>query len=349
MENLHQVIARHCAARRTPNECAKELGALYGDKAPSLSTIHRVYAKVRGVENGDLAAAANQDQRVFNRGARSARTDDVVAQVAHFLAQNPASTIEEVALAHDLAPTTTFRIVSEDLKMTKKCAKWVPHELSAAQRQKRVDCAKAIVRQTRGVTAHIVTGDESWVHLETPETKDQSKVGTPGPRKARKAHPKKVMLTLFFDASGAVCTEFLRQGTISTPTYITTLRHLREDVRRKRPYWRKRGEAPPDDWFLHQDNAPAHRSGECAEYMRKAGFNVLAHPPYSPDLAPCDFWAFGALKHHLAGAKYATAAELEEAVRHWLAHVGADAWRSVFDSWRRRLNRCIELDGDYVE
>jgi hypothetical protein len=30
----------------------------------------------------------------------------------------------------------------------------------------------------------------------------------------------------------------------------------------------------------------------------------LEHPPYSPDLAPCHFWAFSAMKRELWGKKF---------------------------------------------
>ncbi|PNF18223.1 hypothetical protein B7P43_G17755 [Cryptotermes secundus] len=46
--------------------------------------------------------------------------------------------------------------------------------------------------------------------------------------------------------------------------------------------------------FLH-DNARPHT----AETLWKLKFDVMAHPPYSPDLAPSDYHSFGPLKRHL--------------------------------------------------
>ena len=40
--------------------------------------------------------------------------------------------------------------------------------------------------------------------------------------------------------------------------------------------------------LLH-DNAPAHKSATVHEYLKESGFDVLDHPPYSPDLSPYDF------------------------------------------------------------
>ena len=52
--------------------------------------------------------------------------------------------------------------------------------------------------------------------------------------------------------------------------------------------------------LLH-DNAPAHNSKVAKSKHAEYGIEVLPHPPYSPDLALCDFWLFQKLKDHLRG------------------------------------------------
>ena len=44
------------------------------------------------------------------------------------------------------------------------------------------------------------------------------------------------------------------------------------------------------------------------------GIKAVSHPPYSPDLAPCDFWLFSKLKENLRGCRYETIEEMKEAV-----------------------------------
>jgi transposase len=48
--------------------------------------------------------------------------------------------------------------------------------------------------------------------------------------------------------------------------------------------------------YLLHDNAPAHSSGFVSEFLTKQGIPMLSHPPYSPDLAPADFFLFPKLK-----------------------------------------------------
>ena len=44
------------------------------------------------------------------------------------------------------------------------------------------------------------------------------------------------------------------------------------------------------------------------------GIKTVPHPPYSPDLAPCDFCLFPKLKEKLRGCRYETIEEMKEAV-----------------------------------
>ena len=69
--------------------------------------------------------------------------------------------------------------------------------------------------------------------------------------------------------------------------YVEVLREFREKFRRKRPALFKSGQ-----WHFHEDNALVHNSILVTDYLTKMGIKIIPHPPYSPDLAPCDFWLF---------------------------------------------------------
>ena len=61
-------------------------------------------------------------------------------------------------------------------------------------------------------------------------------------------------------------------------------------------------------WHFQQDNTPDHNSILVTDYLTKMG--IKTHPPYSPDLGPCDFWLFPKLR----GCHYETIEEMKEAV-----------------------------------
>jgi transposase len=57
-------------------------------------------------------------------------------------------------------------------------------------------------------------------------------------------------------------------------------------------------------WMLHHDNAPAHSSLLIREFIAKNETTVVPQPPYSPDLAPADFFPFHKLKSTLKGRRF---------------------------------------------
>jgi histone-lysine N-methyltransferase SETMAR len=73
------------------------------------------------------------------------------------------------------------------------------------------------------------------------------------------------------------------------------LRCLREKVQRKRQeLWRNH------NWLLHHD-VPAHTFLKTTKFVRNNNIVIIPHPPYSPDLDPCDFTLFPKLKMKLKG------------------------------------------------
>ncbi|CAB3233412.1 unnamed protein product [Arctia plantaginis] len=87
-----------------------------------------------------------------------------------------------------------------------------------------------------------------------------------------------------------------------------------------------------DTWFLHQDNAPAHPAGKTIDYLREVGVKLLGHPPYSPDLAPCDFALFPYAKKALKGRKFSNDEELIGAFEEICGSVSDGFWGDVFST-----------------
>jgi len=150
-----------------------------------------------------------------------------------------------------------------------------------------------------------VTGDESWVYGYGPERKQQSPQWngptSPRPKNGRQMRSKtKVMLLAFCASEGIVHHEYALDGqTINREFYVEVLRRLRESVRRKGPeIWRD------GDWILHHDNAPAHTSHLVQRFLAKHGTVQSQQPPFSPNLAPCDFFLFPRLKKVLKGHRF---------------------------------------------
>ena len=92
-------------------------------------------------------------------------------------------------------------------------------------------------------------------------------------------------------------------------------------------------------WHFHQDNAPV------TDYLTKMGINKVPYPPYSRDLAPCDFLLFPKLR----GCRYETIEEMKEAVRKDIDTFTLEGFGGAFQKLLERYNKCIAAGGDYFE
>jgi hypothetical protein len=83
--------------------------------------------------------------------------------------------------------------------------------------------------------------------------------------------------------------------------------------------------------------------------MEEHGLRTAPHPPYSPHQAPRDFFLFGYVKRALQGSEFQTVEGLLAAlVGIWNA-IPTETLISTFHEWIRRLQTCIDPDGEYIE
>ena len=75
------------------------------------------------------------------------------------------------------------------------------------------------------------------------------------------------------------------------------------------------------------------------------GIKIVPRPPYSPDLAPCDFWLFPKLR----GCRYETIEEMKEAVTKVIDTLIQEEFHEAFQKLLERYNKCIAAGGDYFE
>ena len=75
------------------------------------------------------------------------------------------------------------------------------------------------------------------------------------------------------------------------------------------------------------------------------GIKTLPRPPYSPDLAPCDFCLFS----KLTDCRYETIEEMKEAVTKVIDTLTQEDFHGAFQKLVERYNKCIAAEGDYFE
>ena len=132
--------------------------------------------------------------------------------------------------------------------------------------------------------------------------------------------------------------------TVNKEYYVEVLREFKKRFCQKRSAFFKCGQ-----WHFHQDNAPVHNSILVTDYLTKMGIKTVPHPPYSPDLAPCDFWLFPKLKEKLRGYCYETIKEMKEAVTKVTDMLTQEEFHGAFQKLLEQYNKCIAAGEDYFE
>ena len=75
------------------------------------------------------------------------------------------------------------------------------------------------------------------------------------------------------------------------------------------------------------------------------GINTVPHPPYSRDVAPCDFLLFPKLR----GCRYETIEEMKEVVTKVIDTLTHEDFHRALQKLVERYNKCIAVGGDYFE
>ena len=100
--------------------------------------------------------------------------------------------------------------------------------------------------------------------------------------------------------------------------------------------------------LFHQDNA--HRAAHVHQFFdNNNNFEVVPHAPYSPDLAPSDFWLFPTMKDTLRGCTFSSRSALATAIFQWSERTPKEAFAAAMQLWHERCEKCVRLQGDYVE
>ena len=83
--------------------------------------------------------------------------------------------------------------------------------------------------------------------------------------------------------------------------------------------------------------------------LPEQNIQVVAHPPYSSDAAPRDFWLFPLIKEKWAGWKFSNIQDLAKVVGSELHALSSSNYQNVFESFRKQLEPCVQSGGEYFE
>jgi hypothetical protein len=97
---------------------------------------------------------------------------------------------------------------------------------------------------------------------------------------------------------------------------------------------------------LHLDNCRVHNSKASENFHAENSIIRVPHPPYSPDLAPSDFWLCGHVKTAPAGQQVPAPEDLLTGIQEFLSEVQRFELELVFHDWIERLQWVLDKDRD---
>jgi histone-lysine N-methyltransferase SETMAR len=345
-EHIRAIIFYNWKRGLTSAECEEEMRQTLGTSAPHRTTISRWYTQFdRGQDT------LKDDSRP---GRIPVSTDDEnVEKLRVLLKEDPHMTTRQMMEKLKIGSEAVNTILHQKLQMHWVCNRIVPHTLTPEQKALRVKICKQNLKWFKKNGARgrsfVVTGDETYIHLYDAPTRKESKLwlceDEPPPDQVKRERTvKKFCYAVFFRSTGLVkAIRLTEQKTITAKWFVEVcLPQVFEKICSDRPNSGLR------QIRLHYDNATSHTSQLVTKYLADNKVDVMPHPPYSPDIAPCDFWLFSKLKRELRGQRFADEDEVDIAVNKFLEGLPKNDWLDVFESWQNRMKRVIELQGDYI-
>jgi histone-lysine N-methyltransferase SETMAR len=133
---------------------------------------------------------------------------------------------------------------------------------------------------------------------------------------------RKMMVIIIWNPQGFQAVDALLKGQKFNAYYY--IDRILQPLLESRSTWRG------PDLIIHADNARPHTAQKIFKFCREKRLEMAPHLPYSPDLAPSDFFLFGHVKHVLDGAEFPSEETLLAAIQRVLSDLTGDTLRAVF-------------------
>jgi DDE superfamily endonuclease/Transposase len=102
--------------------------------------------------------------------------------------------------------------------------------------------------------------------------------------------------------------------------------------------------------IFQQDNAPAHKKASVTTFLSQQNFETLQWPPQSPDLSPIEWiWNCVKMKMKALRPRPRTMATMRDAILDIWNNLEDSIRIKTIDTFRARLNQCIEKNGGFTE
>lgn len=344
--DVRAIIAYSYRRALSAREATDEINNTIGTNTVTYSTVKHWYREFK------FGRTSLEDIPKTGR-PREVTTDENVAKIRELIQIDPRMTLVQMASILKISSERIHHILHNHLNARHVCVHWVPHLLSLDQMETRVKICrqnlKTFEKYGTDLFCRLVTGDETFVYfydnLNSKEAKLWVIEDEEVPKMAkREVHVKKIMYAIFFRSTGIVKVVKLEKGEkVTADWYVNKcLTQVFGSICEYRP------KSGLKRIILHHDNARPHKAAITEKFLSDNDVEVLPHPPYSPDLAPADFWLFKNMKKAFRGVVFQSEEHIDSAVEAFLSGISLADWRRVYDKWYDRMKRVIRANGDYI-
>ena len=225
---------------------------------------------------------------------------------------------------------------------------WVPHELTTNQKNCHFEVHFLLFYTTKMnyFLIRLWNVMKSGFYMTIGTTNSVA-----GPRRNFKAlpkvkhAPKRVMVTVWWSATSLIRYDFLNSSKI-----ITSEKYAEQT---DEPHWKPQGLQPAlidrKGPILLYDNARLLVAQPTLQKLNELGYEVLPHPPYSPDLLPTDYHFFKYLNNFLQGKHFHNEQEAENAFQQFIESWSTDFYNTGISKLISRWQKCVDYNGSYFD
>lgn len=315
----------------------EKVNRAFGQGSTSIRTVQNWYEKFKG-GNYDLSDAA--------KSGRNVTVSD--SDLKDLVESDPEVTCAILGQQLGLSAEGVRKRLHA-LGKVHRLNKWVPYDLTIDQKQTRKSISLSLLLKEENdpFLDRLMTSDEKWIYLDNAKRSyawldpGQASCSTPRPS----IHRSKVMLSIWWCTRGVVYYELLPEGqTVNGELYAQQLTKVHESLVNKWPALVNRSKI-----IYQHDNARPHVARIVKNKLSELQWEVIPHPPYSPDLAPSDYHLFLSMANSFKGRKFNNRTEVQRALDDFFESKSPEFWVDGIKKLKDRWAKTIDSNGDYFD
>ena len=334
--HFRHILLYYFRKGKNASQAHKKLCAVYGNEALKERQCRNWFVRFR---SGDFSLKNAQ------RSGRPIEVDET--HIKAIIDSDRHSTTRDIAEKLNVSHTC----IEKKLKMlgyVKKLDLWLPHQLKEIHLTQRISICDSLLKRNEidPFLKNLITGDEKWIVYNNVNRKRSWVMQDEPAQTTSKAeiHQKKIMLSVWWDYKGILYFELMPQNqTINSNVYVQQLAKLNDAIQEKRPVLSNRKGV-----VFHHDNAKPHTSLVTRQKLLELGWDVLSHPPYSPDLAPSDYHLFRSMQNSLNGKIFNNADDVRSHLIQFFDSKDQKFYERGIFTLPERWQKVIDKNGQYL-